>query len=58
MSYSDKIETLIVIGVWLELGVGILVAWMTWQIMTNKQRQRIARWLSPLLKSLNIREEK
>lgn len=50
----ETIDSLILVGVWLELGVGVFVAWMTWHIMTDRQRARIKGTVSRWLRSIGL----
>lgn len=52
-----KVETIdawILVGVWLELGVGVFAAWLAWRGLQERLRGRIRRTVARFLKNIKV----
>lgn len=54
MTPIEVIDVLICVGVWIELGISAFIGYMTWHIMTDRQKQRIRRTVNGLFKYLGL----
>ena len=53
-TFDRVIESLILVGVWLELGVGVFVAYLTWKMTQARAKAQMKRRFTLLMKKIGI----